>query len=81
MSNVKNFIVKDNNGHVVFEGIGGDANAWAEKNVCKYGDLFVHYYGENVTIAHWFMGEVKSLFWGNVTIAPICVFEGTANAA
>ena len=63
MSNVKNFTVKDNNGNIVFEGIGGDANTWAARNVHKFGDLFVHYYGENVTILHWFVGDVVDI-WG-----------------
>lgn len=63
MSKVKNFTVKDNNGNVVFEGIGGNANAWAARNVREYGDLFVHYYGGDETILHWFIGDVWDV-WG-----------------
>ena len=62
MSAVKSFTVKDNNGHVVFEGIGGDANAWAVRNVRKFGDLFV-YYANGINILHWFVGPVTNI-WG-----------------
>lgn len=62
MSAIKNFTVKDNNGNVVFEGIGGDANAWAARNVHKFGDLFVHY-ANGINILHWFIGPVTNI-WG-----------------
>lgn len=62
MSTIKNFTVKDNNGNVVFEGIGGDANAWAARNVRKFGDLFVHY-ANGINILHWFVGSVTNI-WG-----------------
>ena len=61
----KNFTVKDHNGNVVFEGIGGNANAWAERNVFTYGDLYVYYYGENNAILHWFVGTITDV-WGYV---------------
>lgn len=63
MTTTKNiFTVKDNNGNVVFEGIGGDANAWAARNVRKFGDLFVHY-SNGINILHWFVGSVTNI-WG-----------------
>ena len=54
----KKFTVTDVNGNVVYTGIGGDANAWAARNIHVYGDLFVHYYGKDTTILHYFIGEV-----------------------
>jgi hypothetical protein len=62
MSNVKSFTVKDNNGNVVYEGIGGDANAWAARNVHKYGNLFVDYYGEGNIILRHFMGYETDVY-------------------
>ena len=58
----KNFTVTDNNNVVVYEGIGGDANAWAARNVHKFGDLFVHY-PNGINVLHWFIGSVTSI-WG-----------------
>ena len=63
MTAYKNFTVKDNNGNVVFEGIGGNANAWAQTHVREYGDLYVHYYGESNVVLHWFVGDVTDV-WG-----------------
>jgi len=62
MSAFKSFTVKDANGQVVFEGIGGDANAWAARNIHKFGDLFVHY-PNGINVLHWFIGPVVSV-WG-----------------
>jgi len=63
MTTTKNiFTVKDNKGNVVFEGIGGDANAWAARNVRKFGDLFVHY-SNGISVLHWFVGPLTTI-WG-----------------
>lgn len=59
---VKNFTVTDNNNVVVYEGIGGDANAWAARNVHRFGDLFVHY-PNGINVLHWFIGSVAGI-WG-----------------
>ena len=65
MSATKNFTVKDTNGNVVFEGIGGDANAWANNNVHTYGDLFVHYNNKTNNVLHYYVGN-RATVWGNV---------------
>ena len=57
------FTVKDAKGTTVFEGIGGDANAWAKRNVARLGDLFVHYNNIAGTVLHWFIGETVDE-WG-----------------
>lgn len=62
MSTRKDFTVTDNNGTVVFVGKGGDANAWAARNVRNYGDLFVHY-DNGINVLHWFVGPVADM-WG-----------------
>lgn len=56
------FTVKDSKGNVLFKGIGGDANAWAAKNVRSYGDLYVHYYGEDNIILHYFVGDIVDVY-------------------
>ena len=70
MATYKNFIVRDNNGNVVYEGIGGNANAWAARNVYQYGDLFVDYYGEGNDILHHFMGYDTDVY-GSTTYKPM----------
>lgn len=64
-TNHKNFIVRDSKNNVVYKGIGGDANAWAARNVHKFGDLFVHY-PNGINVLHWFIGPVATI-WGNVS--------------
>ncbi len=63
MTTTKNiFTVKDNKGNIVFKGIGGDANAWAARNVRNFGDLFVHY-SNGINVLHWFVGPIADM-WG-----------------
>lgn len=74
-TNHKNFIVRDNNDNIVYEGIGGNANAWAAHNVHRYGDLFVDYYGNGNVILHHFMGYETDV-WGRVTHKPMTEWMG-----
>ena len=53
----KNFKVYDSNNNVVFEGMGGACNAWAQDNVFIYKNLFVDYYNEHKNIIHWFWNK------------------------
>lgn len=63
MTTTKNiFTVKDNMGNVVYEGIGGNANAWAANNVHEFGDLFVHY-ANGINVLHWFISDMVDI-WG-----------------
>lgn len=70
-TNHKDFIVRDNNNNVVYKGIGGDANAWAERNVRNYGDLWVDYYGEGNVILHYFMGHEADVYGCFTTCKPM----------
>lgn len=65
-TNKKDFIVRDSKNNVVYKGIGGDANAWAARNVRTYGDLYVDYYGEGKNILHHYIGQVADV-WGTST--------------
>jgi hypothetical protein len=66
---MKDFIVKDSKGNVVFKGMGGNANAFAQNNIYKYENLYVHYYSKDDIVLHYYIGEtINPLGFAETTV-------------